>query len=168
MVVCDGGCVDPETDPDFCGAADDCMGMNAGAVCPPSAECVDSGCVETCDNCSFEIGDFTDWTTVDLSTPLVPLAGDADGVVVPCDFFTAVTATDGTSVAIHGVDGSGATGTGSEISIGQDVDLRMGLSADLVFDYRVAWDLVTFVGMGVADRTFEVRTEPAACPSKRS
>ena len=158
-VTCDGECIDPETNTDFCGAEADCMGVNAGMVCPPSAECQNSACVDTCDNCSFELGDFTDWTVLDLDTPFVANQVAPDGTDLT-KFFSATTATDGMFGAAHGFDGDGGSGGTSEITIGQDVDLRMDAPADLVFDYRAAWDLVTF-GPGMIGRTFEVRIEPA-------
>lgn len=44
-VACDGACVDPLTDDDFCGASDTCTGDDAGTVCAGEARCVDGACV---------------------------------------------------------------------------------------------------------------------------
>lgn len=44
QIVCDGMCVDPLTDTDYCGAVDDCMGANAGSFCQADQNCVDGLC----------------------------------------------------------------------------------------------------------------------------
>ena len=43
-VVCGGACIDPMTDNDFCGAALDCVGSNAGQAC--SGLCRDGRCAK--------------------------------------------------------------------------------------------------------------------------
>lgn len=159
MVECDGECIDPETNPDYCGATMDCAGANAGVICPPSASCVAAACVDSCDNCSFETADFTGWTVQDLMNPFFGATVLANGTD-PSMYFGVATATDGGFVAVHGFDGDGASSPSPTISIGQDIDLRMGVSADLVFDYRAAWDLLN-EAPSMLDRTFEVHIEPA-------
>ena len=154
FLACGDACVDPATDPDFCGATE-CEGENAGVVCSGSATCEAGECVETCDNCSFEAGDFTGWTVIDLLEPFTPAAVYADGDDPGDGFFGIVTATDGLSVAVNGFDGTGATSM-VPISFGQDITIRQGATT-LEFDYRLAWDL-TFGA--TLDRTFEVRIEP--------
>ncbi len=155
---CDGGCIDPDTNPNFCGATA-CEGKEAGVVCSGSASCQAGECVESCENCSFESGDFTGWTVVDLTEPFIPAGVGADGFdPEQLGFFGAVTATDGTSVAFNGFDGNGASDTG-EIAFGQNLDIREGATT-LEFDYRVAWDLLN-EATALVDRTFEVHIEPA-------
>ncbi len=41
---CDGECIDPETDPEHCGASDDCTGQSAGVQCSPDQECIEGLC----------------------------------------------------------------------------------------------------------------------------
>lgn len=153
---CPGECVDPDTNPDFCGATT-CDGKGAGVVCSGSATCEAGECVESCDNCSFESADFTGWTLADLSEPFLAAGVGADGFDPDDGFFGIVTATDGTSVAYNGFDGNGASDTG-EITFGQDLTLRDGATT-IEFDYRVAWDLLN-EGTPTIDRTFEVHIEP--------
>lgn len=43
-ILCDGECIDPLTDPDYCGATDDCMEANAGTMCGGDQECVNGAC----------------------------------------------------------------------------------------------------------------------------
>lgn len=43
-IVCDGSCVDPMTDSDYCGAVDDCVGANAGTFCEADQNCIDGSC----------------------------------------------------------------------------------------------------------------------------
>ncbi|MGH1347965.1 MAG: hypothetical protein ACRBN8_40800 [Nannocystales bacterium] len=154
---CPGECVDPDTNPDFCGATT-CDGKGAGVVCSGSATCEAGECVESCDNCSFETTDFTGWTVADLSEPFVAAGVGADATDPGEGFFGVLTATDGTSVAYNGFDGNGASDTGV-IAFGQDLDIREGATT-LEFDYRVAWDLLNEAEATI-DRTFEVRIEPA-------
>lgn len=158
LVQCGEACIDPDSDPEFCGASGDCMGENAGVVCGLSAACDAGACVETCDNCSFETADFTGWTTQDLAMPLYALSVVASGVD-PSGFFGEVNATDGELLAVSGFDGDGATGPVNTIELGQDITLRADAPADLVFDYRIAWNLMEF-SMPTFDRTFEVHIEP--------
>jgi len=56
-VQCGGRCIDPRTDANYCGAAGDCVGANAGVVCRPStgrcaammgAQCQEGQCVTDC------------------------------------------------------------------------------------------------------------------------
>lgn len=43
-VACSAGCVDPQSDPDFCGAAGDCADANVGAQCVVGQTCVAGEC----------------------------------------------------------------------------------------------------------------------------
>lgn len=158
LLQCGDACIDPDTDPNFCGATGDCMGENAGVACSASATCAAAACVETCDNCSFETGDFTGWTTQDLMSPYLPLTVAASGDEFE-NFFGMATATDGTSLALSGFDGDGADSPENTIEIGQDITLRADAPADLLFDYRLAWDMLN-LAPSMLDRTFEVRIEP--------
>lgn len=47
-VPCDGGCIDPQTNPRFCGASDTCEGANAGVMCAGSEICQEGVCVTEC------------------------------------------------------------------------------------------------------------------------
>jgi len=157
---CDGECIDPETSLAFCGATDCTMG-EVGVACAPSGSCVKGECLDTCDNCSFESGDFTGWTTVDLEGPFVPLTVDVAGVVQDLGTWSTFTTapTDGLYSAITGFDGNGATSLTGPIQIGQDITLDADTPANLEFDYRVSWNMVDFV-VSTADRTLQVQIEP--------
>lgn len=48
-VLCEGSCVDPASDQDFCGATKDCAGNNAGQVCDDGSSCEDGQCRLNCD-----------------------------------------------------------------------------------------------------------------------
>ena len=48
QVICGGKCVDPDTDPNFCGATLDCEGANSGEACGGGEYCVDEQCEPTC------------------------------------------------------------------------------------------------------------------------
>jgi len=43
LLLCDGNCIDPTTDGDFCGASSDCMGQNVGQQCAMDETCNGSG-----------------------------------------------------------------------------------------------------------------------------
>jgi hypothetical protein len=47
-VMCDSTCIDPKTDPAWCGAKLDCEGGNAGVSCSPDATCKAGACVANC------------------------------------------------------------------------------------------------------------------------
>jgi hypothetical protein len=46
-IACGGGCIDPDTDSDFCGATLDCQGANAGVACDVGSECLAGTCTAT-------------------------------------------------------------------------------------------------------------------------
>jgi Stigma-specific protein, Stig1 len=48
MVECNGTCIDPSTNNNYCGASGDCMGSNAGSACGSGYVCSGSACVVTC------------------------------------------------------------------------------------------------------------------------
>lgn len=49
FVECDGTCVDPLTDPEYCGATGDCQAGNAGTVCDEGYLCDGAGgCASSC------------------------------------------------------------------------------------------------------------------------
>lgn len=48
QVVCEGACIDPLTDRQHCGAADDCLGVNAGGPCEEGDRCEGGVCVLDC------------------------------------------------------------------------------------------------------------------------
>lgn len=43
-------CIDPSTDPLFCGAVGNCQGVNAGEVCAAGTTCVEGACAAECPN----------------------------------------------------------------------------------------------------------------------
>ena len=47
LLECGGTCVDPASNPDYCGATD-CAGGSAGEACADDEACVDSACVSVC------------------------------------------------------------------------------------------------------------------------
>ena len=48
QIECGAKCVDPQTDPAYCGATTDCLGANAGATCPAGGSCSSGVCVASC------------------------------------------------------------------------------------------------------------------------
>jgi hypothetical protein len=44
LVVCNGACIDPMTDPEHCGASGDCLGANAGVQCTSGLVCQNGVC----------------------------------------------------------------------------------------------------------------------------
>lgn len=48
QIVCDGRCVDPQTDMNYCGARGDCIGFNAGEKCTDGRICSGGSCGVTC------------------------------------------------------------------------------------------------------------------------
>jgi len=179
FVDCGGECIDPLTDPLNCGAGLDCL-LDPGELCLVTEDCIGgvcSGCLDPLEidcngiccgadeacvgiacvpmliNGSFETGDFSGWTPVDLGEPFFAIDVVPDGVQAE-QFFFLSQPTDGAFVALHGFDGGGP----GEISLGQDVIVEG--NAILDYDYRVGWDL-EFAPMGSLDREFELRVEPA-------
>lgn len=104
-------------------------------------------------NDSFETGDFTGWITGDLGTPFFPLSVQATGAANTFGWPWSSTATDGRFVAFSGFDGAGP----GAIFIAQDAAVPVG--ATLSFDWRAAWDLVTFC-VDCQARTFDFQVQP--------
>jgi hypothetical protein len=48
MVACNGTCIDPSSNDNYCGASGDCTGANAGSACGSGEVCSGSACVVTC------------------------------------------------------------------------------------------------------------------------
>ncbi len=48
LIACAGGCVDPMSNPEYCGASDDCQGANAGNACSDGEVCVSGVCSFRC------------------------------------------------------------------------------------------------------------------------
>ncbi|MBI5497894.1 MAG: hypothetical protein HY904_23020 [Deltaproteobacteria bacterium] len=48
LIACDARCVDPLSDPDFCGARLNCQGTNAGTQCVGNKACMDGYCTFSC------------------------------------------------------------------------------------------------------------------------
>jgi hypothetical protein len=108
-------------------------------------------------NGSFETGTFAGWTTQDLSTPFSPLSIQTAGTNT-FGWPWSSTPTHGTFTAFHGFDGDGTTGP-NPIRISQDITVTSG-QAMIDFDYRGAWDLITFCG-NCLNRIFDVNIEVA-------
>lgn len=104
-------------------------------------------------NCGFESGDLTGWIVADLASPLLPLGVSAFGASSGFSFFTSAP-TEGVFSAVHGFDGAGP----GAIELSQDVSLPAGVTT-LQFDYRAAWDLLSFA-TPAQDRQFFVDVEP--------
>ena len=137
--LCDDG--DTCTTADFCDAVNDCQNI-------PD---VDPAC-GTCDNCSFETGDFTGWIASDIAGPFIPLGVYAGGTGNP--FFFLASPTDGNFCAYHGF--TSLLGPGN-IEVGQNITIHPNApTATLVFDYRLAWDL----RFATNSRLFTVSVEP--------
>lgn len=47
-LMCDAECIDPQVDPQYCGAKDDCMGIDAGDVCESGEICRAGQCEAAC------------------------------------------------------------------------------------------------------------------------
>jgi len=109
-------------------------------------------------NGSFETGAFSGWQTADIAGPFFALQVAGAGVTTPFDFgFFESAPSDGAFAAAHGFDG---TGPGT-IRIAQDVSVA-DVTSVLSFDYRAAWDMVTFCGGCSLDRMIEVNIEDLA------
>jgi hypothetical protein len=48
LVACNGVCIDPQTNPDYCGASMDCNGANAGSLCASDQSCSGGHCAVRC------------------------------------------------------------------------------------------------------------------------
>jgi hypothetical protein len=115
------------------------------------------GVVEAVDimkNGSFETGDFTNWVTKDIAAPFFPLNVVGPGVSPGFGFFLSAP-TEGNFAAVHGFDGGGP----DTIEIAQDVVIPMNSCAALTFDWRAAWDLMTFC-VGCSHRMLDLDIEP--------
>lgn len=104
-------------------------------------------------NGSFESG-FSGWVTHDLSSPFAPLSIATAGSGNSFGWSWSSTPTDGVQTAFSGFDGNGP----GQISVAQDIGV-LGNGQQLSFDYRAAWDLVSF-GATQA-RSFDVFIEEA-------
>ena len=99
-------------------------------------------------NGSFESGDFTSWTTTDLSSPLYAIKVVSAGTSV--GFFPwSSTPTDGIYTAFSGFDGNGP----GDVTLSQQITIPMSALTRISFDYRAAWDLLHFGAM--QNRTFD-------------
>jgi len=105
-------------------------------------------------NGSFETGDFTGWLTNDLGYPFSPLTVRMAGYTPWPGFFSSLPS-DGYFAATHGFDGDGP-GT---IWIAQDLVVPTNTPL-LSFDYRAAWDLITY-STNAASRVLRVVVQPA-------
>lgn len=103
-------------------------------------------------NCGFETGDFSGWTPSDISIPFFPLVVSTGGNTPGFGFFSS-DPTEGAYSALNGFDGAGP----GVIRLSQDVTLPA--AALVKFNYRAAWDLLSY-GASI-DREFRVDVEPA-------
>jgi hypothetical protein len=105
-------------------------------------------------NGSFETGNLSGWTGVDIGRPLFPLgvkrARFGIGFIFP-----RTAPTDGQFSLVHGWDGAGP----GSISLAQEVALPAA-GAVLSFDYRAGWDL-SDLNVAFYPRVFEVVVAPA-------
>ncbi len=107
-------------------------------------------------DCGFEAADLSNWVVADAASPLLPLQVAAGGSSVGYGFF-ATAPTEGVQTLVHGFDQ--VSGGADTIVIGQDISISAGSGATLTFDYRGAWDLMSFGA--TLDRNFEVHIEPS-------
>jgi cysteine-rich repeat protein len=142
--------------------------METGEECDDANMMSGDGCSDTClieslcdvpqnpvANCSFESG-FTSWITKDMASPFVPLAVSPAGTSITAFVPWLTAPTDGVSSATHGFDGGGP----DTIEVSQEVVVPPA-GAQLTFDYRAGWDLVTFCGACSLARTLSVVIEPS-------
>jgi hypothetical protein len=104
-------------------------------------------------NESFESGDFSGWTTQDLSIPFLPLTVLGPGFDLGLGFFAGAP-TDGDFAVVHGFDGNGALGAVSQIIVAHDIAIPAG-ETTLQFDYRAGWNFA-LGAIARLDRSFEV------------
>lgn len=102
-------------------------------------------------NGSFETGDFTGWTSVDILGPFYPQSVSGPGFSPWGGFFLS-TPTDGSFAAVNGFDGTGP----GVIRLHQDALIDQ---AQLAMDIRAAADLALIPA--ILPRTFSVIIEPA-------
>lgn len=102
-------------------------------------------------NPSFETGDTSGWTLVDFVTPFEPGRVVAAGESPPGFPFFATEPTEGAYAFAIGFD----AGTAGTATLSQDVTVSAE-NATLSFNYRAAWDMLTFGG-ATLPRTFHVR-----------
>jgi hypothetical protein len=99
-VGCDGGCIDPTTNPRFCGASGTCTGDEAGVMCAPGERCEGGQCQADCGDLLLCDGTCVDPTTnprycgavdtcVDAQAGEVCNIGEAclAGTCFPTDYF---------------------------------------------------------------------------------
>lgn len=56
QIKCEGSCVNPKSDPKYCGAKLDCSGGNAGTQCAADQICSNGSCIEAgCEDVNFEV-----------------------------------------------------------------------------------------------------------------
>jgi len=129
------------------------IACNDGSSCSLTDSCQRGVCTGAnwilC-NGSFETGDFTGWTAVDITQPYRALTVGQAGVTDGAFNSFATAPTDGTYAAIDGFDGAGP----GVIELSQYYTVPIAPST-LRFDYRAGWDLVPY-GATLA-RTFGVR-----------
>jgi hypothetical protein len=75
QVACDGGCIDPDNDPDFCGATGDCTGDDVGTACEDDEACVAGGCMQL-DPCETHVPSGTPGVTVSSVSATAVEGGD--------------------------------------------------------------------------------------------
>jgi len=137
-------------------------GVRALCVCAGLAAASAASGQAIVTNGSFETGDFTGWTVIDIPGVFDPAFVLPGGTPTAFDGFlgpNVVIPTDGGFAANHGFDGDGMPSPG-EISISQDIGTPLAGEL-LAFDFRAGWDLISFVLPGALDRFFDVVIEPA-------
>lgn len=78
-LICDGQCIDPRSDDQYCGAAEDCQGDNAGETCLNDTLCLDGQCRKTGWSVPIEL---TQHTPTSGNALGVQMAGATDGSVI--------------------------------------------------------------------------------------
>jgi len=113
-----------------------------------NAQCTDGDIIL---NGSFETGDFSDWTVMDLAVPFSPQDVFCNTSLSTSYSFTDITALDGNCFAGNGFDGGGP----GQITHHQTITIPANSTATLNFSFWVAYNI-----FGSLDRMFEVQIQP--------
>ncbi|MEM9492684.1 MAG: hypothetical protein AAGC55_26285, partial [Myxococcota bacterium] len=103
------------------------------------------------ENCSFETGNLDGWSVFDSPDPFHPVSVERAGLSPGYGFFSS-RPTDGQFALVTGFDSS----IPYLIGIGRELQLPSSSAIILSFDYRAAWDMLTYGGPTSLPRRFTV------------
>ncbi len=109
-------------------------------------------------NGGFETGDFAGWTVNDLNVTFQPMDVLSGGTATNLNNFIGgnlVMPSDGEFAAVNGFDGNSGN-----ISLSQNIG-TINSGDVLSFDYRAAWDMITFSNPTARERSFKVQLAAA-------